>query len=85
MTAHPRWLLLCPDMSLDHCGQLRGQLRKIRDVHKGIAIDPFDVLLIFADCRRYKQDSLATVFLLDAAKILFRCAAIIPTVRRLTV
>ena len=45
-----------PYVSLDHLGQLDGQLAEIGDIQKGIPVDPFDTGLVVADGGGHEKD-----------------------------
>ncbi len=70
---------------LDQGGQLDRQLIQIGDVQEGIAVDAFDARLVVADGCGNEENALAGVFLLDPAKILLGCRAVVTVVSRLTV
>ena len=57
-------------MTLNHIGQLRGQLIQVGDVQKGIPVNPLDIFLIATNGSRNKQDAFPLVFLLGGLRSL---------------
>ena len=72
-------------MPLDHSGQLHRQLIQIGNIHKGIPVNSFNVLLIVPDGCGDEQNTFPPVFLLDTSKVFLSGTAAIALGCRLTI